>query len=111
MQYMLQTLLKGMTTSAPPSDPSASATEAISQLSLSLEDCSRGRRIAVLGGSFDPITTGHLKVACEIIHTRKADEAWIVPCGARPDKPFSSRGQEASHAPNRGVHHERHRVQ
>lgn len=79
---MLQ-LLKGMTTS----DPSASATEAISQLSLSLEDCSRGRRIAVLGGSFDPITTGHLKVACEIIHTRKADEVWIVPCGARPDKP------------------------
>ena len=35
----------------------------------------------------DPITTGHLKVACEIIHTKKADEVWIVPCGVRPDKP------------------------
>lgn len=44
-------------------------------------------RVAILGGSFDPITTGHLKVACEIVHTRKADEVWIVPCGVRPDKP------------------------
>lgn len=58
-----------------------------SALSLSLADCSQGKRVAVLGGSFDPITTGHLKVACEIIHARKADEVWIVPCGVRPDKP------------------------
>lgn len=41
----------------------------------------------MLGGSFDPITTGHLKVACEIVHAKKADEVWIVPCGIRPDKP------------------------
>ena len=58
-----------------------------SNISLSLEGRSKGSRIAVLGGSFDPITTGHLKVACEIVHTRKADEVWIVPCGVRPDKP------------------------
>jgi len=31
-------------------------------------------RIAVLGGSFDPITDGHLKMACEIINSRCADE-------------------------------------
>jgi len=43
--------------------------------------------VAVLGGSFDPITDGHLKCACEIIHARKADEVWVVPCGVRPDKP------------------------
>ena len=45
------------------------------------------KRIAVLGGSFDPITDGHLKCACEIIHSRCADEVWLVPCGPRPDKP------------------------
>jgi len=43
--------------------------------------------VAVLGGSFDPITDGHLKCACEIVHTRMVDEVWIVPCGVRPDKP------------------------
>jgi nicotinate-nucleotide adenylyltransferase len=45
------------------------------------------KRIAVLGGSFDPITDGHLKCACEIIHSRCADEVWLTPCGPRPDKP------------------------
>jgi len=44
-------------------------------------------RIAVMGGSFDPITDGHLKCACEIVHAKVADEVWIVPCGRRPDKP------------------------
>ena len=47
----------------------------------------RRKRIAVYGGAFDPITDGHLKCACEIIHARAADEVWIVPCGTRPDKP------------------------
>jgi len=46
-----------------------------------------GKKVAILGGSFDPITDGHLKCACEIIHARNADEVWIVPCGTRPDKP------------------------
>jgi len=45
------------------------------------------RVIAVLGGSFDPITDGHLKCACEIVHAGMAEEVWIVPCGRRPDKP------------------------
>lgn len=71
--------------SSPPPPPARVAPA--SALSLSLEGCSKGKKIAILGGSFDPITTGHLKVACEIIHARKADEVWIVPCGVRPDKP------------------------
>ena len=45
------------------------------------------RRIGVLGGSFDPITFGHLKIAAEAIHSQVVDEVWVVPCGARPDKP------------------------
>ena len=47
----------------------------------------RRKRIAVLGGSFNPPTDGHLLMAANIIHTRSADEVWLVPCGPRPDKP------------------------
>lgn len=80
--YMMNFMSAKRNSGAPPANI-APATA----LSLSLADCSKGKRVAVLGGSFDPITTGHLKVACEIIHARKADEVWIVPCGVRPDKP------------------------
>eukprot|EP00944_MAST-04C_sp_MAST-4C-sp1_P014989 g14989.t1 len=45
------------------------------------------KRVAILGGSFNPITDGHLKMAAEVIHARAADEVWITPCGSRPDKP------------------------
>ena len=45
------------------------------------------KRIAVYGGSFNPITNAHLNCAAEIIHSRLADEVWVVPCGPRPDKP------------------------
>eukprot|EP00298_Acanthocystis_sp_HF-20_P010002 c18617_g1_i1.p1 GENE.c18617_g1_i1~~c18617_g1_i1.p1 ORF type:complete len:234 (+),score=78.61 c18617_g1_i1:32-733(+) len=44
-------------------------------------------KVAVLGGSFDPITNAHLNVASEIVHSRLVDQVWIVPCGPRPDKP------------------------
>jgi nicotinate (nicotinamide) nucleotide adenylyltransferase len=48
---------------------------------------SKRQRVAILGGSFDPITDGHLKMAAEVIHMGVADEVWITPCGSRPDKP------------------------
>ncbi|MBM4402636.1 MAG: nicotinate-nicotinamide nucleotide adenylyltransferase [Candidatus Cloacimonetes bacterium] len=44
------------------------------------------KQIALFGGSFDPITDAHLKVAAEIIHAQKADEVWVTPCGPRKDK-------------------------
>ena len=34
------------------------------------------KRVAILGGSFNPITDGHLKMAAEVIHARAADEVW-----------------------------------
>jgi len=45
------------------------------------------KRIAIYGGSFNPITNAHLNVAAEILHSKLADEVWITPCGKRPDKP------------------------
>ena len=44
-------------------------------------------RVAVYGGSFDPITNAHLTCVSETVHSGKVDEVWIVPCGPRPDKP------------------------
>ena len=44
-------------------------------------------RVALFGGSFDPVTSSHLKMAAEVIHAGAADEVWLVPCGARVDKP------------------------
>lgn len=44
------------------------------------------KKIAILGGSFDPITNAHLNVAAEIVHAKAADEVWIVPCAPRKDK-------------------------
>lgn len=45
------------------------------------------RRVAVLGGSFHPVTNAHLQLAAEVLWARAVDEVWIIPCGARPDKP------------------------
>ena len=45
------------------------------------------RRIALFGGSFDPITNVHLDCAAAVIQHRTCDEVWLVPCGPRPDKP------------------------
>lgn len=52
------------------------------------EELNRARkRVAIFGGSFNPITNAHLNCAAEIIHSKLADEVWITPCGSRPDKP------------------------
>jgi len=78
------------------SAPLDSKQDAITQLkaqfpaidTLSLTTSSSGKKnIAVLGGSFDPVTNSHVVSASEIIHAGCADEVWIVPCGPRPDKP------------------------
>lgn len=47
---------------------------------------SQRKRIAVLGGAFHPLTEAHLLLVTEILAANAADEVWVVPCGARPDK-------------------------
>eukprot|EP00919_Chromeraceae_sp_WS-2016_P028933 GHVR01068630.1.p1 GENE.GHVR01068630.1~~GHVR01068630.1.p1 ORF type:complete len:226 (-),score=30.98 GHVR01068630.1:254-931(-) len=44
------------------------------------------RDIAILGGSFDPPTNGHMLIAAQVVQLGLAEEVWIVPCGMRTDK-------------------------
>lgn len=48
---------------------------------------SRHPRIAVFGGSFDPIHNGHVTVAREAIRQDLADEVMFVPANQPPHKP------------------------
>lgn len=43
-------------------------------------------RIAVLGGSFNPVTTGHLSAAKSVLYDERVHAVLLVPCGPRPDK-------------------------
>ena len=54
------------------------------------------RRVAVLGGTFDPIHIGHLRSAVELRETLGLDELLLVPAHAPP-----LRGQPRSSAPHR----------
>lgn len=38
------------------------------------------RRIALLGGSFSPITEGHINITDIIINNTNVEEIWLVPC-------------------------------
>jgi len=45
------------------------------------------RNVAIFGGSFDPPTLSHIMGLAEIVNSGLCDEAVMVPCGPRPDKP------------------------
>ncbi len=38
-------------------------------------------KVALFGGSFNPIHNGHLKIARELLKKRIANEIWFIPCG------------------------------
>ncbi len=41
----------------------------------------RKTKVAILGGAFDPITTGHIKNCQFVLNTSKTfDEVWLMPC-------------------------------
>jgi nicotinate-nucleotide adenylyltransferase len=45
--------------------------------------------IAVLGGSFDPVHIGHLRIAIEVRDKLQVDEVRLIPCGQPPHRdPF-----------------------
>ncbi|MCA9673082.1 MAG: nicotinate (nicotinamide) nucleotide adenylyltransferase [Myxococcales bacterium] len=39
-----------------------------------------GRRLALLGGSFNPPHLAHQMLAMAVLSTRQADELWVIPC-------------------------------
>lgn len=43
-------------------------------------------RIGLLGGTFNPIHTGHLHIADEVLHRCQLDQIWFVPTGQPPHK-------------------------
>lgn len=52
---------------------------------------SREKRIALYGGSFDPITKAHVTLVFEVFASGLCDEIWVVPCGDhRHDKTCSA---------------------
>lgn len=38
-------------------------------------------KVALFGGSFNPIHNGHLQIADELLAKKVADQVWIIPCG------------------------------
>jgi nicotinate-nucleotide adenylyltransferase len=42
----------------------------------------QAKRIAVLGGSFDPVHLGHLHIAEHVLKMNKAEEVWFIPAGS-----------------------------
>lgn len=48
-------------------------------------------RVALYGGTFDPISNAHLRCAAQIIQGGQADEVWLLPCANRSDKPMQTK--------------------
>ncbi|HJZ79380.1 MAG TPA: adenylyltransferase/cytidyltransferase family protein, partial [Pyrinomonadaceae bacterium] len=44
------------------------------------------RRVAIYGGTFDPVHNGHLEVARRVLKLFEIDEVILVPAGAPPHK-------------------------
>ena len=45
-----------------------------------------GRKIGILGGSFDPVRNGHLAIARAAYTDFDLDEVWFIPAGHSPNK-------------------------
>eukprot|EP00386_Alphamonas_edax_P000241 GDKI01000715.1.p1 GENE.GDKI01000715.1~~GDKI01000715.1.p1 ORF type:complete len:219 (-),score=41.28 GDKI01000715.1:37-693(-) len=52
------------------------------------------KKVAVYGGSFDPITVGHILAISQVLQLGACDEVWVVPCGDRKDKKLKATPQQ-----------------
>ena len=50
-------------------------------------------RVVIYGGSFDPITKGHMKIITILLKMPNVDKLIITPCGDRPDKTNLLKGE------------------
>ena len=44
------------------------------------------KTVGIYGGSFSPVHSGHMAVACAVIRQNLADEVWFMPCRRNPLK-------------------------
>lgn len=44
------------------------------------------KRIAVLGGTFDPVHRGHIAIAEQVADAVDAEQAWLIPAGTPPHR-------------------------
>jgi nicotinate-nucleotide adenylyltransferase len=51
-------------------------------------------KIALFGGSFDPIHKGHLQIANELLKKQIVNQVWFIPCGNHPFNKNLSPGKE-----------------
>jgi nicotinate-nucleotide adenylyltransferase len=51
-------------------------------------------KIAVLGGSFNPIHNGHLYILKGVITEKLADEVWVMPCKKHPLDKFLDKEED-----------------
>lgn len=52
------------------------------------------RRIAILGGTFDPIHNGHIIILQTLFDSRQFDSVWLMPAGQQPFKQESNESRE-----------------
>lgn len=52
------------------------------------------RKIAILGGSFDPITLGHIDIAQYVLKNLDIEEVWLSPCSAHLQKNVIASGPD-----------------
>jgi len=43
-------------------------------------------KIGILGGTFDPVHSGHINAAIEVLRLTDAEEIWLLPCPRNPLK-------------------------
>lgn len=51
-----------------------------------MKDCCNPRKIAIMGGTFDPIHYGHLVTAEAVMHEYQIDQVLFIPSGQPPHK-------------------------
>ena len=50
------------------------------------------RKIAILGGAYDPITKGHIDIAQYVLKNSDIEEVWLSPCGGHLQKGIKASG-------------------
>ncbi len=59
---------------------------------MASDSSASGRRLGILGGTFDPIHLGHLAIAEEVWARCALDTVLFIPAGDPPHKPFEQTG-------------------